>query len=70
MKKVNRRKFLGTSVAGVIAAGTALGCNEGNDLQSATAAPSSGKQFDWPIGFQSFGMRKEIEKDFTGTLAI
>ncbi len=66
MKKLNRRKFLGTSAAGVVAA-SVIGCSAEENPQSAEAA-SEGKHFDRPISFQSYGMRKQIEQDFQGTL--
>lgn len=68
MNKFNRRQFLGTSVAGVLAAGAGIGTAKGQDAQSA-AVSSESALFDRPIGFQSYGMRREIEKDFPGTLA-
>ncbi len=67
MKKFNRRKFLGTSVAGVVAASSALGCTEDKNLQPAVAAAGT-STFNKPVGFQSYGMRKEIGEDFIGTL--
>lgn len=67
MSKLNRRHFLGTTAAGMLAMSTSLGCTDDQTLQAAPVA-SGTKPFDRPISFQSFGMRKEIEKDFTGTL--
>ena len=62
---LNRRAFLGTSVAGLVAA-TTFGCAE--DDMPATAAASGSAAFSHPVGFQSFGMRREIGEDFIGTL--
>lgn len=67
MRKLNRRQFLGTSVFGVFAAGVTLGSTEEQNPQPA-AVPSGSTLFDRPISFQSYGMRKEIEQDFPGTL--
>lgn len=71
MRQFNRRAFLGASAAGLFAIGAPLGCAGGENVPSVseTAAATSGAaSFDRPISFQSFGMRKEIEKDFSGTL--
>ena len=71
MQKLNRRQFLGTSALGLLAASTTLSCAQEPDAQP-TAQPATASaetmRFDKPIGFQSYGMRKEIEADFTGTL--
>ena len=67
MRKLNRRQFLGTSVVGVFAAGATLGSAEGPNPQSA-AVSSGSTPFNRPISFQSYGMRREIEEDFPGTL--
>ena len=53
---------------GLLAAGAAIGCAEGQDPQPAAAATAATAQFDRPICFQSYGMRREIEEDFAGTL--
>lgn len=63
MDKLSRRTFLGTSIAGVVAAGTSLGFTGDQTMQSV-----SSPRFNYPVGFQSYGMRKEIGEDFTGTL--
>lgn len=63
---LTRRKFLGTGVAGVVAA-TAYGCAADQTPKAAVAA-SGTTTFDHPVGFQSYGMRKEIGEDFIGTL--
>jgi sugar phosphate isomerase/epimerase len=65
-RRINRREFLGTSAVGVFAVGTGIGCADGQSQQSAAA--SGGSSFDKPLGFQSYGVREEIEQDFTGTL--
>lgn len=67
MSSFNRRQFLGTTFAGVAAAGTAFGRTEDRGLQAARAS-SGAARFDQPVAFQSYGMRKEIGEDFTGTL--
>ncbi len=65
MKTLNRREFLGTSTAGVLAAGAVVGHTAtGHPVAPSVAKPA----FDHPICFQSYGMRKEIEIDFQGTL--
>lgn len=64
--KLNRRQFLGTTAVGVIAAATGIGCAEQQSQQSGATAGTS--PFDRPLGFQSYGVRSEIERDFTGTL--
>ena len=70
MSKLNRRSFIGTGVVGAIAAGTGIGCAEDQTLQTASAETnaSDGTAFSYPIGFQSYGMRREIGEDFIGTL--
>jgi len=65
-RRLNRRQFLGTSAVGMLAAGAGISCAEGQNGQSAAA--SGGSRFDRPLGFQSYGVRNEIEKDFPGTL--
>jgi sugar phosphate isomerase/epimerase len=65
-RRINRREFLGTSAVGVFAVGTGIDCADGQSQQSAAA--SGGSSFDKPLGFQSYGVREEIEQDFTGTL--
>jgi sugar phosphate isomerase/epimerase len=65
MKTLNRREFLGSTTAGVLAAGAAIGHTaSGHTTARSTASPAFGR----PISFQSYGMRKEIEADFQGTL--
>jgi len=65
-RKLNRRQFLGTSAVGVLAVGTGIGRAEGQSQQSDAASGAS--RFERPLGFQSYGVRTEIERDFTGTL--
>ena len=65
MKAFNRRQFLGTSAAGLIAANTALGSTSSSASVSHSKASAP---FNRPISFQSYGMRKEVEKDFTGMM--
>jgi sugar phosphate isomerase/epimerase len=64
MKTLNRRQFLGTGTAGVMAAGAALRTAESHQPSSRVGVAP----FDRPVCFQSYGMRKEIEVDFQGTL--
>ncbi|MDZ4700333.1 MAG: TIM barrel protein [Rhodothermales bacterium] len=64
MKTLNRREFLGTTTAGVLAAGAAVGHAAKGHPVPAKTSPAFGR----PISFQSYGMRKEIEVDFQGTL--
>lgn len=67
MRQFNRREFIGTGTAGLIAAGTVFGCAEGQKPE--TAAPAAvGMPFNKPVGFQSYGMRKQIGEDWLGTL--
>ncbi|MEZ4698753.1 MAG: sugar phosphate isomerase/epimerase family protein [Rhodothermales bacterium] len=64
MKTLNRRQFLGTGAAGVIAAGAAVTSAPARVAEAAKPTPP----FNRPICFQSYGMRREIEADFQGTL--
>ncbi len=66
IRKLNRRQFLGTSALGVFAVGAGIGCGEQQNRQANAAAGTS--PFNRPLGFQSYGVRNEIERDFTGTL--
>lgn len=69
MSTFNRREFLATGAAGLLAAATAIGCAEGQGQQQAAADAATGTmRFNKPISFQSYGMRREIGEDFTGTL--
>ena len=69
MKKLNRRQFIGTGAAGMIAAGATFGCAEDmSPPMAAATTPEGTTRFDRPICFQSYGMRKQIEEDFPGTL--
>ncbi|MBX2820116.1 MAG: sugar phosphate isomerase/epimerase [Rhodothermaceae bacterium] len=70
MSKLNRRSFIGTGVVGAIAAGTGIGCADDQTIQTASAETnaSTGSPFSYPVGFQSYGMRREIGEDFVGTL--
>jgi sugar phosphate isomerase/epimerase len=65
-RTLNRRQFLGASAVGVFAAGTGISYGEERNGQS--GAPSGTSRFDRPLGFQSYGVRREIERDFTDTL--
>ena len=51
----------------MLAVHTAIGSAAARSLQPA-AAPGGMRRFDRPLGFQSYGVRKEIGKDFPGTL--
>lgn len=53
-------------MAGLVAA-TTYGCASDAGPQSAEATTGSAA-FSHPVGFQSYGMRKEIGEDFQGTL--
>jgi sugar phosphate isomerase/epimerase len=64
--KLDRRQFLGTGAVSLLAAGTGIGC--ASEQGQRAAAASGGAPFDRPLGFQSYGVRGEIERDFTGTL--
>ena len=66
MRKLNRRQFIGASAGGMLAVGATIGSAAGQNPQPAAASEAA--RFDRPICFQSFGMRKEIEEDFPGTL--
>jgi len=66
MEKLTRRQFLGTSAVGVIAAGGEIGYAGQQNRQSGSASGAS--LFDGPLGFQSYGVRRQIERDFEGTL--
>ena len=66
MSTLTRREFLGTSAAGMLAVGGGLGCaEEQNGRSDATSGTS---RFNRPLGFQSYGVRRQIGEDFTGTL--
>jgi sugar phosphate isomerase/epimerase len=66
MRKLDRRQFLGAGAVGVFAMGTGISRAGAENERS---GPLSGTvRFDRPLGFQSYGVRGEIEKDFTGTL--
>jgi sugar phosphate isomerase/epimerase len=67
MKNVNRREFIGTGAVGLLAVTTGIGCAEGQETEPAASAVV-GTPFDKKIGFQSYGMRKQIGEDFQGTL--
>lgn len=71
MKKLTRRSFIGTSAMGALAASTLTSCTTDQGPQTASAltnTAATGESFSHPVFFQSYGMRKEIEKDFQGTL--
>lgn len=70
MRTLSRRLFLAVGsagTAGMLAAGTSSGRNR--SLQQAAGALSTGF-IDRPICFQSYGMRHQIEEDFSGTLRL
>jgi sugar phosphate isomerase/epimerase len=50
----------------MLAVGAGIGCSEEQNQQSSAASGTS--PFNRPIGFQSYGVRREIESDFPGTL--
>jgi sugar phosphate isomerase/epimerase len=66
MSTVDRRQFLGAGAASLLVVGGGLGCTV--EEQGRPGAASEGSPFDRPLGFQSYGVRREIERDFVGTL--
>ena len=58
MQKISRRKFVGTSAMGALALGT---------MPLESFRPSS-TPFNWPLSFQSWGVRELLAKDFDNTL--
>ena len=58
MKTINRREFLGTGAVGLLAA-----INMPADIFGSASTP-----FNWPLSFQSYGLREMIGGDFVGTL--
>jgi sugar phosphate isomerase/epimerase len=58
MKKITRRAFIGTSAMGIFAAGYA-------SSHSFSFEPGP---FNWPISFQSYGVKDMLAKDFEGTM--
>ena len=64
MKKITRRKFIGTSAKG-IATVWAL-----SHLPQQLLAQSGNAFNDIPIGFQTFPIREMLAKDFAGTLKM
>ncbi len=58
MKTINRRMFIGNSASGII---TAL-CFP-KDMFESGSTP-----FNWPLSFQSYGVREMLGRDFDGTL--
>jgi sugar phosphate isomerase/epimerase len=66
MSTVDRRQFLEASAASLLVVGGGLGCTV--EEQGRSGAASEGSPFDRPLGFQSYGVRREIERDFVGTL--
>jgi sugar phosphate isomerase/epimerase len=66
MSTLDRRRFIQAGAAGLLTVGGGLGCTVEDQRGSGDA--SEGSPFDRPLGFQSYGVRREIERDFTGTL--
>jgi sugar phosphate isomerase/epimerase len=66
MKQLSRRSFLGAGAMGVAATSVLSGFS----VRQKVGAPEikRPRRFDRPISFQSYGMRREIEQDFQGTL--
>jgi sugar phosphate isomerase/epimerase len=58
MKTINRRKFLSTSAVGIVAA-----LHLPEKLFGAGSTP-----FNWPLSFQSYGVREMLGKNFDETL--
>ena len=59
MKKISRRKFIGTSAFGLLAAAY---------LPSCKSATTKSTPFGWPLSFQSYGVREMLGEDFSGTM--
>ena len=59
MKKISRRKFIGTSALGLLAAAY---------LPSCKSAATKSTPFGWPLSFQSYGVRELLGEDFSGTM--
>jgi len=58
MQKFSRRKFIGTSTMGALALGSL-------PLESFKMSPTP---FNWPLSFQSWGVKDLLAKDFDNTL--
>jgi sugar phosphate isomerase/epimerase len=58
MQKFSRRKFIGTSAMGALALGSL-------PLESFKLSPTP---FNWPLSFQSWGVKDLLAKDFDNTL--
>lgn len=58
MQKFSRRKFIGTSAMGALALGSL-------PLESFKIGPTP---FNWPVSFQSWGVKDLLAKDFDNTL--
>lgn len=58
MKSITRRQFLGTGTMGILA----------SMYLPADALNSEMSPFNWPLSFQSYGLREMLGKDFDGTL--
>jgi sugar phosphate isomerase/epimerase len=58
MQKFSRRKFIGTSAMGTLALGSL-------PLESFKISPTP---FNWPLSFQSWGVKDLLAKDFDNTL--
>jgi sugar phosphate isomerase/epimerase len=58
MKKFTRREFIGTSTMGILAASYLP-----SHIMETNFSP-----FNWPLSFQSYGVREILGKDFEGTM--
>jgi sugar phosphate isomerase/epimerase len=58
MQRISRRKFIGTSALGALALGSL-------PLESFKMSPTP---FNWPLSFQSWGVKDLLAKDFDNTL--
>lgn len=67
MDTFDRRQFLETGAAGLLAATAGLGFREVPKSES-TPGPETNAPLDRPISFQSYGVRESIGEDFPGTL--
>jgi sugar phosphate isomerase/epimerase len=58
MKTITRRRFIGTSALGILAAAYFPSC----------ASDRKSNPFGWPLSFQSYGVKDLLAVDFEGTL--
>lgn len=70
MTTFNRRHFLAMGSAGAVGLLAACTSTERDRDPNAASADLNSGAFDKPIAFQSYGMRHQIEEDFSGTLTL